>query len=230
MSNRFASRAVPVRGAHRFTDTGPTPGPPGPRWRPSSRSRRCPAEMCEVGGRHPELLMGRSPKRLRPCGGAGRSGWRSRTRRLRRAARPASVSASRSGRRSTGRRVSTSTSTVPWIRPLRWAYSSTPTTRGVATGGSGSEVISLRRVFRLTCTPKASAIRAPARPASARPTETSVDRSRSVRRPNRRVSPGACSANVLREQEPSMQTNRRTLNDTTTSAASGNVCPVDHFT
>ncbi|MET8725516.1 LysR family transcriptional regulator [Streptomyces misionensis] len=38
--------------------------------------------------------------------------------------------ASRSGRRSTGLRVSTSTSTVPQTRPLRIAYSLTPTTRG----------------------------------------------------------------------------------------------------
>ncbi len=43
----------------------------------------------------------------------------------------------------------------------------------------------------------------------------SVDRSRFVRRPNRRVSPGTCSAKVLRGQEPSAQTNLRTLNATT---------------
>ncbi|MFJ6565762.1 hypothetical protein ACIQMV_39235, partial [Streptomyces sp. NPDC091412] len=70
-------------------------------------------------------------------------------------------------------------------------------------------------VFRLTGDPKVSVIRAPARPASARPTETKVDRSRSVRRPNRRVSPGTCSASVLRSQDSSAQTKCRTRNDTT---------------
>lgn len=84
-------------------------------------------------------------------------------------------------------------------------------------GGPGNEVISLSRMFRLTGTPKTSVIRARARPASARPTETNVDRSRSVRRPNRRVSPGTCSANVLRGQERSGRRNRRTRNDTTTN-------------
>lgn len=88
---------------------------------------------------------------------------------------------------------------------------------GCGVGGSGSEVISLSSVFRLTRTPKASDMRAPTRPASARPTETSADRSRSVRRPNRRVSPGTCSTNVVRGQDSSAQTNRRTRNGTTTS-------------
>lgn len=69
----------------------------------------------------------------------------------------------------------------------------------------------------LTGVPKTSVIRVPARPVSARPTETYVDRSRSVRRPNRRVSPGTCSAKVLRGQEFSAQTNRRTRKDTTTN-------------
>ncbi len=82
--------------------------------------------------------------------------------------------------------------------------------------GSGSEAISLNRVFRLTGTLKASVIRAPARPSSARPTDTSVDRSRSVRRPNLRVRPGTCSAKVMRSQDSSSQTNLRTRNGTTT--------------
>lgn len=64
--------------------------------------------------------------------------------------------------------------------------------------------------------PKESVMRAPARPASARPTETSVDRSRSVRRPNRRVSSGTCSTNVLRGQKLAAQTNRRTRSATMT--------------
>lgn len=84
-------------------------------------------------------------------------------------------------------------------------------------GGVRSEAISLNRVFRLTGTLRASVIRAPARPASARPTDTSVDRSRSVRRPNLRVRPGTCSAKVMRSQDSSSQTNLRTRNDTTTS-------------
>ncbi|WP_405848879.1 transposase [Streptomyces sp. NBC_01518] len=46
---------------------------------------------------------------------------------------------------------------------------------------------------------------------------TSVDRSRSVCRPNLRVRPGTCSAKVLRAQDSSSQTNRRTRNDTTTN-------------
>jgi hypothetical protein len=83
--------------------------------------------------------------------------------------------------------------------------------------GSGIEAISLNRVFRLTETLKASVIRAPARPASTRPTDTNIDRSRSVRRPNLRVKPGTCSAKVLRSQDSSSQTNRRTRNDTTTN-------------
>lgn len=70
--------------------------------------------------------------------------------------------------------------------------------RGTAVAGSGSEAISLNRVFRLTGTSKASVIRAPARPASLRPTDTSVDRSRSVHRPNLRVRPGTCSTKVMR--------------------------------
>jgi hypothetical protein len=47
------------------------------------------------------------------------------------------------------------------MRSLRWAYSSTPTTRGAVAGGSGSEAIS-SRVFRLTGAPKTSVIREPA--------------------------------------------------------------------
>jgi len=82
---------------------------------------------------------------------------------------------------------------------------------------AGSEAISLNRVFRLTGTLRASVIRAPARPASARPTDTSVDRSRSVHRPNLRVRPGTCSAKVMRSQDSSSQTNLRTRNDTTTN-------------
>ena len=70
--------------------------------------------------------------------------------------------------------------------------------------------------MRLTGASKTPVIRAPARPASARPTETNAERSRSVRRPNRRVSPGTCSANVLRWQFSSEQTKRRTRRDTTT--------------
>lgn len=88
---------------------------------------------------------------------------------------------------------------------------------GAAMTGSGSEAISLSRVFLLTGTLKASVIRAPARPASASPTDTSADRSRSVLRPNRPMSPGTCSAKVLRGQESSPQTNRRTRSDTTTN-------------
>ncbi|SCD69476.1 hypothetical protein GA0115240_11987 [Streptomyces sp. DvalAA-14] len=83
--------------------------------------------------------------------------------------------------------------------------------------GSGSEVSSLSRVFRLTGTLRASVIRVPARPASARATDTGADRSRSVRRPNLRARPGTCSAKVMRSQDFSSQTNLRTGNDTTTN-------------
>ncbi len=84
------------------------------------------------------------------------------------------------------------------------------------TGGWGPRPDRLG-VFRLTGAPKVSVIRAQARAASARPTETRVDLSRSVRRPNRRVRPDTCSAKVLRGQESCVQTNPRTRNDTTTN-------------
>lgn len=54
---------------------------------------------------------------------------------------------------------------------------------------------------------KASVIRAPARPASARPADTCIDRNRPVRRPNLRVGPGTCSAKVMRSQDSSSRTN-----------------------
>ncbi|MFE9476750.1 GNAT family N-acetyltransferase [Streptomyces griseofuscus] len=65
-------------------------------------------------------------------------------------------------------------------------------------------------------TPNARAIRAPARPARARPTAARVDRNPSVHLLCRRVSPGICSANVRRAHEDSGQKNRRTRSRRTT--------------
>jgi hypothetical protein len=65
-------------------------------------------------------------------------------------------------------------------------------------------------------TPKAHAIRALARPASARPTAARVDRNCSVHRLCRRVNPGSCSADVRRAHEDSGQKNRRTRSRRTT--------------
>ncbi|MGI5401320.1 hypothetical protein ACQEVG_18095 [Streptomyces sp. CA-135486] len=42
------------------------------------------------------------------------------------------------GQQVDGRRVSMSTRTVPYLRPLRVAYSSTPTSRGAGVSGSGN--------------------------------------------------------------------------------------------
>ncbi|WP_435839337.1 transposase family protein [Streptomyces brevispora] len=60
------------------------------------------------------------------------------------------------------------------------------------------------------------AILAPARPASARPTAASVERSRSVHRLYLRVGPGICSTKVRRPQETSRQKNLRTRRQRTT--------------
>ena len=79
---------------------------------------------------------------------------------------------------------------------------------GRAVAGSGSEAISLSRVFRLTGASKASVIRAPARPASARPTD---DQRRSqplgpsaepAGEPGHLLGEGLALAGVLRADEP----------------------------
>lgn len=71
-------------------------------------------------------------------------------------------------------------------------------TAGPETSGSGHASTSRSTVLRHTDTPKQLAMRASARPASTWPAAAGFDRSRSVRRPYRRVSPGSCSAKVRR--------------------------------
>lgn len=87
---------------------------------------------------------------------------------------------------------------------------SRPAPRGQRRSGGVGYALSRNTVLRLTATPKTPAMRAPARSASARPTAASVDRSRSVRRPYRRVNPATCSTNVRRSHNAFSHMNRRT--------------------
>lgn len=105
---------------------------------PGAWSGSCGDSGAGSGRRGAGIRITRRPRRggvrgaigRRPGVPEGRRGWRPRRRRGRGSrqtisipgrwdSQAARVSASRSGRRSTGRRVSTSTRTVPWIRPLR---------------------------------------------------------------------------------------------------------------
>jgi hypothetical protein len=128
----------------------------------------------------------------------------------------ASVPASRSGSRSTGRPVSTSIKIVPQARPRRNAKSSTPSTRAVPACGAGSAISSRSMHVRPAVIPSAAASRDPARPASAAATAPSIPASGGVRRAYREVRPSTCSANVVRLHPGAAQKNRRAVSRITT--------------
>jgi hypothetical protein len=71
-------------------------------------------------------------------------------------------------------------------------------------------------VDRLALAGSCPASRAPARPASATATCSSIPRSNGVRRPYRTVRPGTCSANVRRWHAWWLQNSRRTDSTITT--------------
>ena len=102
------------------------------------------------------------------------------------------------------------------MRPRRNAKSSTPSTRTVPAGGSGSAISSRSMQVRPAVIPSAAASRDPARPASAAATAPSDPASSGVRRAYRKVSPSTCSANVVRSQPGTAQKNRRTASRITT--------------
>ena len=100
--------------------------------------------------------------------------------------------------------------------PRRSAKSSTPSTRGVLAGGSGTAITSRNNVDRLATAPSARASRDPARPAVATAMWRNMPTSGGVFRPCLTVSPATCSTNVPTPQSVLSHRKRRSRSRTST--------------
>lgn len=227
-SGARTGRHLPPSEALRHTRSMETGVTFSERWPP--RSGSWPERGARAGRRTTSRRLGPGCARdaigRRPGGSAGRRGWHLRRRSGARsrqttsmpghsASQTASVSASRSeeGRRATWLDVEEHGSVDT---ALALAVPIHANHAGYCGGGVRQRGDQPQQGLP-PGTLKASIIRAPARPASAGPTDTSIDRSRSVRRPNLRVGPGTCSAKDMRSQDSSSPTNLRTRNDTSTN-------------